>query len=196
MIDLTAAPIAEAVPRLLQWGSELTPTLGGVTQRLDRLGSRHAIDVQMPPMGMADEGRRWIARLLSAKQEGGRIAFPQVDFEPGPCGRPTVAAAIAAGRTIPITGTTPRYVIREGQWLSVTHGPRSYLYCATAPVVLDGGGAGAVPVDVLLRSPLAAGDAVELARPVIEGWLSGDGYEWTLERSRTVGLGFTITERA
>ncbi len=196
MIDLTAAPIAEAVPRLLQWGSELTPTLGGVTQRLDRLGSRHAIDVQMPPMLMADDGRRWIARLLRAKQEGGRVAFPQVDFEPGPCGRPTVAADTTVGRIVPITGATPRYAIREGQWLSVTHGARSYLYCATGQVVLDGNGAGSVPVDVLLRSPLAVGDAVELARPVIEGWLSGDGYEWTLERSRTVGLGFTIAERA
>ncbi|MGN5374583.1 hypothetical protein [Sphingomonas hankookensis] len=78
----------------------------------------------------------------------------------------------------------------------MTHGARSYLYCATAQVVLDGAGAGAVPVDVLLRSPLAVGDKVELARPVIEGWLSGDGYEWTLERGRTVGLGFTIAERA
>lgn len=196
MIDLTAAPIAESVPRLLQWGSELTPTLGGVTQRLDRLGSRHAIDVQLPPMLMADDGRRWIARLLRAKQEGGRIAFPQVDFEPGPCGRPTVAADTTVGRMIPIAGATPRYAIREGQWLSVTHGARSYLYCATAQVVLDGSGAGTVPVDVLLRSPLSVGDKVELARPVIEGWLSGDGYEWTLERSRTVGLGFSIAERA
>ncbi|MGN5373292.1 hypothetical protein [Sphingomonas hankookensis] len=195
MIDLTNAPIAEAVPRLLQWGSELTPTLGGVTQRLDRIGSRHAIDVQMPPMRVEAEGRRWIARLLRAKQEGGRIAFPQVDFQPGPCGRPTVGAVTTAGRTIPITGATPRYAIREGQWLSVTHGPRSYLYCATAQVVLDGSGAGAVPVDVLLRSPLAVGEAVEIGRPVIEGWLSG-GDEWTLERSRTVGLGFTIVERA
>lgn len=196
MIDLTDATIAEAVPRLLQWGSELTPTMGGVTQRLDRIGSRHAIDVQMPAMRIEADGRRWIARLLRAKQEGGRIVFPQVEFEPGPCGRPTVAAATAAGRTIPITGATPRYAIREGQWLSVTHGARSYLYCATSQVVLDGSGAGLVPVDVLLRSPLAVGDAVELARPVIEGWLSGDGYEWTLERGRTVGLGFTIAERA
>jgi len=196
MIDLTAAPIAESVPRLLQWGSELTPTLGGVTQRLDRLGSRHAIDVQMPPMRVEAEGRRWIARLLRAKQEGGRIAFPQVEFEPGPCGRPTVATAAKSGRTIEITGATPRYALREGQWLSVTHAGRSYLYCATEQVVLDGSGAGSIPVDVLLRSPLSVGDAVELAQPVIEGWLSGDGYEWTLERSRTVGLSFTIAERA
>ncbi|KQM88661.1 hypothetical protein ASE67_02660 [Sphingomonas sp. Leaf23] len=196
MIDLTTAPIAESVPRLLQWGSELTPTLGGVTQRLDRLGSRHGLDVQMPPMRMADEGRRWISRLLLAKQEGGRIAFPQVDFEPGPCGRPTVSIATASGRSIPITGATAYYTVREGQWLSVTHAGRSYLYCATAQVVLNGSGAGAVPVDVLLRSPLSVGDAVELSKPVIEGWLSGDGYEWTLERSRTVGLGFTIVERA
>ncbi|WP_430635017.1 hypothetical protein [Sphingomonas hankookensis] len=76
MIDLVDVPIAEAVPRLLQWGSELTPTLGGVTQRLDRIGSRHAIDVQMPPMRIEADGRRWIARLLRAKQEGGGSRSP------------------------------------------------------------------------------------------------------------------------
>lgn len=196
MIDLSNAPIASAVPRLLQWGSELTPTLGGVTQRLDRLGSRHSIDVELPPMRIGDTGRKWIARLLRAKQEGARIAFPQVEFDPGPCGRPTVSTPTAAGRFIPIIGATPHYAVQEGQWLSVTHSGRSYLYCCTAQIVLDANGAGAIPVDVLLRSPLTVGDAVEIGRPVIEGWLAGDGYEWTIERSRTVGLSFTIMERA
>lgn len=196
MIDLSDAPIASAVPRLVRWGSELTPVLGGVTQRLDRLGSRHAIEVQMPPMRIEADGRRWIARLLRASQEGGRIAFPQVEFHPGPCGRPTVGTATAAGRTIPISGATAHYVVKEGQWLSVVHGGRSYLYCCIAQVVLNAAGAGFVPVDVLLRSPLSIGDPVELAAPVIEGWLAGDGYEWTIERSRTVGLSFTIAERA
>lgn len=105
-------------------------------------------------------------------------------------------AALEAEQDAVRSGATAHYVVKEGQWLSVVHGGRSYLYCCTAQVVLNAAGAGFVPVDVLLRSPLSIGDPVELAAPVIEGWLAGDGYEWTIERSRTVGLTFTIAERA
>jgi hypothetical protein len=196
MIDLTALEIQSASPSLMDWGGELTPPLGGVSQRIDRLGSRHAIAANAPPKIIEPDGRLWISRLKRAKQQGARIAFPQPEFVIGNPGSPQVAANVAAGSVVPLTGLTSGYVIREGQWLSVTHNGRSYLYSADAQVTANGSGNATVQITPLLRSQLFAGDAVNLAAPVLEGWLSGDEYGWTLEAAHTVGLQFTVTERA
>ncbi len=42
--------------RMLDWGGDLTPPTGGPVQRLDRLGSRHALDVPLPSMPMEPRG--------------------------------------------------------------------------------------------------------------------------------------------
>lgn len=196
MIDLTAALQQVTEPALIDNGSELTPFLGGVSQRLDRGGSRHSVKVTMPPMPIEADGRKWIARLVRAKQEGGMIRYPQVGFAIGAPGSPTVATATSGGRTLPITGGTPHYAIREGQALTVTSGGRSYFYLAVAQTILDASGAGSIILDVPLRLAAATGDAVNLAAPTIEGWVDGDGFGWTLDKSRTVGLSFMIRERA
>jgi hypothetical protein len=196
VIDLTALEIKAATPHLHDWGGEMEPPLGGVTQRIDRLGSRHSIDVDVPPKAIEPDGRVWISRLKRAKREGGRIAFPQVGFDPGNPGAPRVASFVAAGSTIPLKGLTAGYQIREGQWLSVTHANRSYLYSIDAPVTANGSGLASVVITPLLRSQLAVDDVVNLADPVLEGWVSGDEFAWTLEEARTVGLQFTVKERA
>lgn len=196
MIDLTDARQQVSAPRLIDFGSELTPFLGGVTQRLDRIGSRHMIEVNMPPMAVEPDGRRWIAKLLRAKQEGGRVEFPQVEFEVGACGAPTVGTATTGGRSLPIAGGTPNYAVREGQWLTVFSGGRGYTFCTVAPVVLNASGAGTLVLDVPLRVAAAVADKVELAKPTIEGWIEGQDWSWTLEMARTVGLSFAIRERA
>lgn len=196
MIDLTALEIQAASPSLLDWGGELVPPLGGVTQRIDRLGSRHSINASAPPKVIEPDGRLWISRLKRAKREGARIAFPQAGFAVGNPGTPQVASNVAAGSAIPLTGLTPGYVICEGQWLSITHSGRSYLYSVDAQVAANGSGNTTVAITPLLRSQLSAGDVVNLAAPVLEGWLSGDEFGWTLDAAHTVGLQFTVTERA
>lgn len=200
MIDLTAARQRCPAPTLIDNGSELTPFLGGVSQRLDRGGSRHSVKVTFPPMAIEPAGRQWIARLVRAKQEGGIVALPQVNFDVGAPGSPTVAAATAGGRSLPITGGTPGYAIREGQALTLTSGGRGYLYLSVAQTILDATGAGTITLDVPLRVAAAAGDGVNLVRPTIEGWVTGDdgdtGFGWTVADNRTVTLAFTVTERA
>jgi hypothetical protein len=196
VIDLTALEIQTASLSLIDNGGELTPPLGGVTQRIDRLGSRHAIAASAPPKVIEPDGRLWISRLKRAKREGGRIAFPQPDLVIGNPGSPQVAGNVAAGSTIPLRNLTPGYQIREGQWLSVTHNGRSYLYSVDGAVTANGSGNATVAITPLLRSQLTAGDAVNLAAPVLEGWLSGEEFAWTLDAAHTVGLQFTVTERA
>lgn len=193
-IDLTSLSAQVAAPRLLDWGSELVPSLGGVTQRLNRLGSRHAIDVSLPPMRIEPDGRLWVSRLKRGKSEGVKFAFPQVDFDPGAPGTPLIKTAVSGGTSFTIKGLTASYAIKEGQWLSVIHSGRSYLHSVDTQVIADASGDATVTVTPMLRSALSANDVVNFAKPIIEGSLSGNEVAWTLEMARTVGLQFTITE--
>lgn len=196
MIDLTAIGQQVTEPMMIDNGSELVPFLGGVSQRLDRGGSRHSVKVTMPPMPIEADGRRWIARLVRAKQEGGMVVYPQPNFSIGAPGSPSIATATGGGRFLPITGATPNYAVREGQALKITSGGRNYFFLTAAQTILDGDGAGEIELDVPLRLAGSIGDPVNFAKPTIEGWIDGDGFGWTLDKSRTVGLSFMIRERA
>lgn len=196
MVDLTALECQAAEPVLIRKGSILRPNGLGVDQQLNRLGDRFAIAFTAPAKHVEPNGRQWIADLQLAQQRGARVLYPQVDFSVGTPGSPTVDGAVAGGMTLPITGCTPHYSVRKGQALSLTKGDRSYLYFAAVQVILDASGEGTIPLTVMLRTMLAGGEPVNLAAPVIEGFLDGDERSWTLEASRTVGLSFTIRERA
>ena len=197
MIDLTNIRQTLSEPELVDFGASLRPFLGGPSQRLDRLGTRHAISVQMPPMYIESEGRRWIVRLIRAKQEDGFIRFPQVGFSVGPCGNAvTVAVGAEGGRVLRITGATPNYTVREGQALTVTSNGRQFFYLASAHTVLGATGAGDIELDVPLREEASAGDPVNLSRPIIAGRIMEDGWKWSIDTAGTVGLSFRIEEIA
>ncbi len=197
MIDLTHIRQTTAEPELVDFGASLRPFLGGPSQRLDRLGTRHAISVQMPPMYVESEGRKWIVRLIRAKQEDGFIAFPQVGFDVGAPGLGvTVGAAVEGGRVLTLAGGTPRYAIREGQALTVLSKGRKFFYIASAQTVLDANGAGSIELDVPLREETTIGDPVNLAKPEIAGRIMEDGWKWSIDTAGTVGLSFRIEEIA
>lgn len=197
MIDLTHIRQTLAEPEIVDFGASLRPFLGGPSQRLDRLGTRHAISVQMPPMYVESEGRKWIVRLIRAKQEDGFIRFPQVGFSVGACGNSiTVASGAEGGRLLAITGATPHYAVREGQALTVTSNGRKFFYLASAQTVLGSTGNGSIELDVPLREEATVGDAVNLARPEIAGRIMEDGWKWSIDTAGTVGLSFRIEEIA
>lgn len=196
MIDLTDLRCNAATPKLLDWAALMEPALGGVTQRVGRLGSRFGIEFGTPAMYIEAEGRRWIARLQRAQREGARVAFPQVDFDVGSPGAPTVNGAHTGGMSLSVTGASPHYGVREGQALNLTVSGRMYLYFAAETAILDASGAGTILLTTPMRTFLAGGEVVGLAKPVIEGWLDGTERSWTLDLARTVGLQFTVTERA
>jgi len=197
MIDLTDLELTGGTtPRLLDWGGELVPPFGGVTQRLDRLGSRHSVDCVAPARAMEPNGRLWIARLKRAKREGAIIAFPQVGFDPGNPGTPVVAAAVTAGNTVPLSGLTSGYRLHEGQWLTIFHAGRRYLYSINTEIVGTSSGTATIQVTPFLRTQLSQGDVINLSEPEMEGWLAGDEFAWSPDTDRTVSLKFTVTERA
>src|SRR3546814_736898 len=121
--DLDVAPVA-MTPRLLDWGADQAPVLGGPMQRITRLGSRHAVDVQMPPMDYPD-AMAWIQRLKRGKTD--RVLMPFLQPGLSLTGY-TNGTATGSGSTLAFTGIGKALV--EGQFFSLVIGGRRYLYSA------------------------------------------------------------------
>jgi len=137
LLPSTPAPRA-ARPRLLDWGADQVPVLGGPMQRIGRIGSRHAIDYDMPPMLFAD-AMSWAQRLKRGKFERVLMEVPQPDLVIGNPGLTAIHASVSGGSVIGVRGLTSAYPIKEGQFFSVIHGGRRYVHsfnaAATAPVI-------------------------------------------------------------
>lgn len=196
-VDLTDLRIQAPEPSMPDYGVMQTPVLGGRTNRIGRLGGGHMLKLTLPPEDMEPDGRKIVARLQMAKEYGGIVAWPQVDFPVGTPGAAiTVSSAVAGGRYVQITGATPRYAIRMGQALNITRNGHRYLYFAGAQTILNASGAGTVTLTRPLRTKLLGAEAVNLAKPVIEGWITGDNFGWPIDEQRNVGLSFDLMERA
>lgn len=196
MIDLTQLKCRTPTPALMDWASLQEPALGGVTQRVGRLGTRFSIDFETPKMLVEAEGRRAIALLQMAQQQGGRVEYPQPDLRIGAVGTPLVNGAHTGGTTLRLKGLTAKYGIRQGQALNLIVSGRYYLYFAADNFVMNSAGAGVIVLTSPMRKHMTGNEAVELAVPVIEGWLDGNERSWTIDVARTTGLKFTISERA
>ncbi|KMS54724.1 hypothetical protein [Sphingobium cupriresistens] len=196
-IDLTDVECQLAEPGMQDFGVLQKPVLGGSINKVDRLGGGHVLSYTVPPKAMEPDGRRLVARCQMAKRYGVILEVPQVDFKVGTPGLAiTVASAVAGGRYVQITGATPRYAVRMGQALNITRNGHRYLYFTAAQVVLNGSGAGQVELTRPLRTKLLGTEAVNLAKPVIEGWIEGDNFSWPISMQRTTGLQFDVVERA
>ncbi len=178
---------------LLDFGSLLTPALGGPVQRVNRLGSRFRISVSMPPM-TTKTARAWIARLVMAKTEGARMPLPLLDFNPGAPGTPLITGAGQAGTTLNIDGATPGYAFREGQMFSILTGGKHHLYMLAAETIVGALGTAALPLTTALRRQHADNDPLHVTQPMIEGFVGGDEFMWNLSLERLISLQFEIAE--
>ncbi len=192
MIDLTALPLFSASPSVMDFGGVLTPATGGPRQRVNRIGTRHAIECQTPKMPI-DTGRVWAGRLARAKIEGGLIAYPEPGLVFDPIGVPNIASAVTGGMAAPVRGMIEGRVIPESKALSIIHDGRRYLYFTTAEVTVAPGGTATLPVFPMLRSVLATGDLVELLVPKVQGELIGD-FSWPIDVDEAPTFGFRLEE--
>lgn len=187
--------IRGAVVRVLDFGGLLTPSLGGATQRVNRLGTRYAIDIELPPLPEEPDGRVLTAMLEQALTQGASFPLPKTGLRTQPAGSPVISATTTGGSTIPISGLTPNYQFVAGQFLSIIHGGRRYLHRASAATVAsDTGTIAALPIVPLLRCALAINDVVEAESPTIEGWV--DIPSWSVLSSPHTSVRFSITEAA
>ncbi len=194
-ISLPALPwLATAKPRYVDFAADMTPSLGGPTQRVSRLGSRYAIDVTLPRMG-GDQARAWIGARLKARVLGQTLllAFPLSD-PPGDLLAPVVNAGGQAGATLNAKGLRPYVKVLAGSFFSFTVSGRNYLHCVTDDVAADSSGHAALSIAPLLRNSPADSAVLQFVAPQIEGFLSGVTEDWDLDVLRTVGATFTLTE--
>ncbi|PZU13821.1 MAG: hypothetical protein DI606_04445 [Sphingobium sp.] len=179
---------------VLSFGSVLTPFLGGPSQRINRLGTRWAMRVSMPPM-RAEAARPWIDALARGCEDGVIMRIPQ-DIDIGVPGAPLVSAAVTAGMILPIKGLAPGYAVKRSQRLSVIHNGRRYNHVFSADAVANGSGVLNAAIWPMIRTGLSVNDTIEIAAPMIEGWLDGN-FEWDVLTMPWVQLpDFTISEAA
>lgn len=179
----------------VDFGANLQGPLGGEVQRIERQGSRWAVQVEMPPMKHPATGRIFMSRLVSGISEGLRMAFPLQGFNPGTPGSPMVDGAGHAGRTLPIKNATPGYVFREGQFFSLTRGDRHYLYKVDGEAVVGSDGKAVLPIWPMLRAQHLDGDALHVGRPMIEGLVTADQLGWQMALAHFSAFSFELRER-
>jgi len=180
-------------PRLLDFGAIITPPLGGPAQRLNRLGSRFAIDVQAATSSSVEAGRILVARLMTGMTQGVLLRFPQ-DLKPCTSPDPVVDGAGQAGMTLNLRGWQAQAWAKEGQFFSLVHAGRRYVHFITAQAIAGADGTMAAAIYPPMRVTPADGDVCEFGEPMIEGFLSGNQLEWQLQNSAHVDVSFTVTE--
>lgn len=168
----------------------LTPAFGGAEQELLRKGSRYALTFFMPPMAYV-QSMDWDDLMAEGDTVLMRVFQPGLVI-PNP-GTTLVKGAGQAGTSLVIDGLPNGYVIRKGQFLSVVTAGQRFLYRAKASATSVAGTA-TIPLRTMLRRPPSDNDVVEIAQPMIEGFVRDLG-EWAVGVDRLVGLQFTVRER-
>lgn len=176
----------------MDFGGFLTPALGGPVQRINRLGNRWMVKVQMPVMEAA-EALQWIAALNRGLRYGVEWRFRQPGIVVGSPGTVLVNGASQAGDSLIVDGVTGGYGWQPGQFISVLTASQRYLYQIAGTAT----GSGTLAINPPLREEPADNDPVEVIAPVITGWLdSADQAGWTTDTAELFGLSFSISEAA
>lgn len=197
MIDLPDYPAPNgATPVYLDKGGITRGGLGAPDQRVNRLGGRFGLAVTMPVLPSAKLGRKWVARLIRAQEEGARMEWPQLDFDVGEPGTVRINGAGQAGSTLAVDGASPGYAFREGQFFSIITGGAHHIYMVTTETLANGSGQASLPIWPPLRVQHADNDLCEFRKPLIEGFVQGDVAQWELQLGNFIGLQFEIYERA
>lgn len=173
--------------------NELTPAFGGDSLRLNRKGTKYAADIEFPPMTYA-QGNDFTD--LDAEADTVVIEVRQPGIDTGAPGAANlVKGAGQSGSSLLIDGVTPGYVFGKGWYLTHVNAGRRRLYRSADTAVANVDGEITIPLRTLLRFPPADNDVVLLARPEIEGYVTGTDM-WDVDADdRLVRIGFTITER-
>ncbi|PLR28153.1 hypothetical protein SGCZBJ_03860 [Caulobacter zeae] len=179
---------------MVDYGGDLTPYLGGPVQRIERLGSRFALAVELPKLDQ-EEARVWVSRLLQAKRSSGVLGWPQLGNGVGDEGAPRVNGAGQGGTVLSLDGLPPNKAIKEGWFFSLNAGGRRYLHMITADAVASNLGAVTVTIEPMLRIVPPDNAVIELAAPKIEGLVQGNEGAWEPDLAEEVGLSFTLVER-
>lgn len=183
---------AKMTPRLVTARADLTPAFGGDVQRINRLGSCYAFDIDLPVMTY-EAAQGW--SYIDDETATCTLQIVQPGLDTGAPGAPLVNGAGQSGTSLILDGLTPYYVVRNRQWLSIETAGRLYAYRAKGEAIANASGQVTVTLETMLRAVHADNDPVELAAPRIEGFCSVPEGAWAVDTAGHVALSFTIRER-
>lgn len=178
--------------RAVSAANMLNPAFGGARQRIGRKGSHFALDVSVPSMSAQGCGMELIADLVRGETEPIALKIPE--YLPAVSYGTPLANGVSTGSILSVKGLNPSVPIRKGKLLSIIQAGQRFTYMVTAETVASAGGVAPLPIWPMLRRPTAADQVIELATPMIEGFV-GAGQEWSIARIKAVGLSFSIEER-
>jgi hypothetical protein len=169
MIEITA------IPNGFDWelvdNGEVVRSLSGAGERQNRLGAHYRFSFSFPPMFGSENGRILKSQLTAALREGASIKIP-LPMPQGLPGTPVVDGAGQTGHSLAVRGLMPHYSGRVGWWLNVTDSDGvTCCHDIQEPFTADENGDAVIAIEPELRIPLADGDAVELANPVVKGFI-------------------------
>jgi len=169
----------------------LTPSFGGPQTRINRLGDRFSLKLNVDALGY----HQAVALIadLNAGQTQKVIAKVPLPFNVGTPGSPKVSTAGQAGMTLAINTLTSGYKFNKGQFITLISSGVRYLHQVTATITATGTTC-TVPIQPMLRVSPAVNDLVLVAQPEIEGFLGDGAFEYSVDRLSTVGLSFEVSE--
>jgi hypothetical protein len=190
-LPTTPAP-SEVTPRKIDASGSLSSAFGAGDQRLERMGTRWALDVTMPPMRYVDA-----QEFSDLEAQGTTCIFPipQPGLNIGTPGVGLVDGAGQSGSTLSLKNLTPNYAFKRWQWITVITSGVRYCYRAASAAVVASDGTIDLPLSTMLRKPHADEDVVKVSDPEIEGFVTLPEDAWKVGRDRLVYLRFTIQER-
>lgn len=191
MISLPALPVSEYSVEYLSNALDLEAAIGGKTLRVPQIGDKFGLTIA------TDKVRYDQAVGLSADLNGGLSqkirAFVPQGFTTGAPGSPKVNASGQLGSTLVLKGVTSGYQFRKGQFVSFITGGVSYLHQLTATVTASGTTV-AIPIQPPMRASPLVDDVVNVAAPVIEGYVSGNSNSFSVGAIQAAGVQFRIEE--
>lgn len=194
-VSLPSWPLpASTTMRQMVFGNDLTPTMGGPTMRIQRLGSRFSMEVAMPMMSY-DDARTWIAAFLRSDTETVVMDVPQKGLDVGYPGSPVVDGNGQLGMFLTLRGLTPGYALQTGQFFSLIVSGQRFLYSVLEDVTANAQGKARIHFWPMMRRQPQDGDVLEIAQPKIEGFAAKGGFEWSIDAAQHTGLEFKIDER-
>lgn len=179
-------------PRPISSRNEQRPASQGPVNRYMRPGTRWAWDCEMPAMTYVES-----LDFDDVLSESDTIIMDilQPGLDTGAPGTPQVAGAGQLGTTLNLKGVAAGYVLRKGQWLSVTVNGQWFAYKSSAASTATAGGLLAVPLRTMIRLPAANNAVVKIAQPVAEGFVTLDPGSMHVDVEGFVRLKFTLEER-
>lgn len=179
-------------PEYVDYGSLVKPIFGGDILRTNRKGSRFRVSVSLPPIPAGSEGV--ISDIIRGKSQGMRMLWEQ-GFDVRKVGSPVIDGDDQQGTSLSIRGFEPNIKLPKDLFFSFEQDSKSRLHILTEAATVDAFGAVTLAIEPELRVLTVDGSTCSFHKPVIDGFVEGDDWAWTISLSKQIGASFDLVER-